>query len=327
MAQPSYAYACARISALSKSLFDRGSVKRMAEGSLGDALRMLQDARYGSAGEVGEGDVEKMIDAELFKAKEEVRELSPEPEITDLFLLENDCMNLKALVKARLLNTADVEWQSGGLYKKEELEKWVKEKDYSLLPPIFQQAMDALEKKLEKAVEPQSISIAIDRAYLKHALEATRKNPDFRQYFMAKADFDNVLTFLRVRAMGGGKEMLREVLLCPGGIPLEALLEGYEFSFDALERILKDSVCREALQQGLNKMYGSGSIGEVEKARDDYLMSLIASHRHDSQTLFPIVGYLVAREREAKAIRLIVTVKRNGLSETVIQERLVKLYG
>ena len=36
MPQPSYAYACARISALEKSLFGRDTVRRMAEGSLED---------------------------------------------------------------------------------------------------------------------------------------------------------------------------------------------------------------------------------------------------------------------------------------------------
>ena len=48
MPQPSYAYACARISALEKSLFGRDTVRRMAEGSLEDALRVLTDAKYGN---------------------------------------------------------------------------------------------------------------------------------------------------------------------------------------------------------------------------------------------------------------------------------------
>ena len=49
MAQASYAYACARISALSKRLLDTATVWRMAEGSLDDAMRVLQDMRYGGA--------------------------------------------------------------------------------------------------------------------------------------------------------------------------------------------------------------------------------------------------------------------------------------
>ena len=92
MAQKSYAYACARVSALSKRLLDDTALKRMAEGSMGDALRILIDDRYGNLPDAGEGDGERMIERELIAMREEVRSISPEPAITDLFLLQSDVM-------------------------------------------------------------------------------------------------------------------------------------------------------------------------------------------------------------------------------------------
>ncbi|MGN0785593.1 MAG: V-type ATPase subunit, partial [Candidatus Aphodomorpha sp.] len=71
----------------------------------------------------------------------------------------------------------------------------------------------------------------------------------------------------------------------------------------------------------------TGSIGALEKQRDNYLLTLIRSHKYDMFSIYPILGYLLARDREAKAVRLIVTVKRNGLDDSVIQERLCELYG
>ena len=327
MAQKSYAYACARVSALSKRLLDDTALKRMAEGSMGDALRILIDDRYGSLPDAGEGDGERMIERELIAMREEVRSISPEPAVTDLFLLQSDVMNLKTLIKARLLDQKDISWQAGGLYDRETLEKAVAEQDYSFLPEDMAAELDALEKRLAVSVEPQLISIALDRAYLRHALKATAKNKGFSPYFKAKADFDNVLTFLRVRAMGGGRGQLKDVLLVEGGIPMKAFYDGYDFSVEGFGKIVESSVCRRALANALDKMYGTGNIGEVEKARDNYLMSLIAAHRHDVASLYPVVGYIVAKEREAQNVRLILTVKRNGLSESVIAERLVKLYG
>ena len=187
--------------------------------------------------------------------------------------------------------------------------------------------LNALEKRLAVSVEPQFISIALDRAYLRHALKVAAKNKAFSHYFKAKADFDNVLTFLRVRAMGGGRGMLKDVLLVEGGIPFKAFFEGYDLSVEGFGRMVESSVCRRALASALDKMYGTGNIGEVEKARDNYLMSLVAVHRHDAMSLYPVVGYIIAKEREAQNVRLILTVKRNGLNESVIAERLVKLYG
>lgn len=327
MAQKSYAYACARVSALSKRLLDDTALKRMAEGSMGDALRILIDDRYGALPDAGEGDGERMIERELIAMREEVRSISPEPEITDLFLLQSDVMNLKTLIKGRLLDQKDVAWQSGGLYERDILEKAVAEQDYRILPAEMQQELNALEKRLATAVEPQMISIALDRAYLRHALKASAKNKGFAHYFRAKADFDNVLTFLRVRAMGGGRGQLRDVLLVEGGIPFKAFFEGYDFSVEGYGRIVENSVCRREIANALDRMYGAGSIGEVEKARDNYLMSLVAARRHDAMSLYPVVGYIIAKEREAQNVRLILTVKRNGLNESVIAERLVKLYG
>ena len=103
MPQPSYPYACARISALEKGILDAASVRRMAEGSLEDAMRTLSDVRYGGVSDASASNAEELIAAELARVSREVREVSPEPALTDLFLLENDVLNLKLLIKGRLL--------------------------------------------------------------------------------------------------------------------------------------------------------------------------------------------------------------------------------
>ncbi|MGN0785036.1 MAG: V0D/AC39 family V-type ATPase subunit, partial [Candidatus Aphodomorpha sp.] len=103
MTQQSVPYACARISALSKGLLDQQTVKRMAEGSLEEAMRILLDIRYGNIPDATPADCERMIDNVRIQTAAEIRELSPKPTITDLFLLQTDVQNLKVLIKARLL--------------------------------------------------------------------------------------------------------------------------------------------------------------------------------------------------------------------------------
>ena len=327
MPQPSYAYACARLSALNKRLLEPQTVQRMADGSLQDAMRALSDVRYGNLPDATEADVERMIEREMTDAMLEVREISPNPAITDLFLLRADVQNLKVLIKARLLNQPEPVFTPGGLFDKETLIEMVQNRQYQQLPPIFCEALTKLEKQLEIRVEPRNISITLDRAYLAHALKETEKQPVFSQYFKAMADFDNSLTFLRLRAMGASIDTLDEVILPEGGIRYRDLYASYELSFDALNRVLDKSVCREALLHGLNAMQRTGNISEVEKARDNYLVSLLSSHKYETETIYPVVGYYLAKEREGKAIRLIITAKRNHLPENVIRERLVMLYG
>lgn len=327
MPQPSYAYACARLSALNKRLIEPQTILRMADGSASDAMRALSDVRYGNLSDATAADVERMIEQEMADAMQEVRELSPAPAITDLFLLRADVQNLKVLLKARLLNQSDTAFAPGGLFDRETLTAMVRDRQYGALPDTIRDALIALEKRLELHAEPQTISIALDRAYLKHALQQSKKNAVFSQYFKAEADFDNVLTFLRLRAMGSSIESLDEVILPEGGVRYADLYNAYELSFDSLNRVLKESVCPEALLSGLNAMQRTGNIAEVEKARDNYLVSLLSAHKYECETIYPIVGYYLAKEREGRAVRLIVTGKRNGIPDSVIRERLVKLYG
>ena len=239
MPQPSYAYACARLSALNKRLLEPQTVQRMAEGSLADAMRALSDVRYGNLPDATEADAERMIERELTDAMLEVQEISPNAAITDLFLLRADVQNLKVLIKARLLNQTEPVFTPGGLFDKETLSEMVQTRQYQALPPIFTEALNKLEKQLEIRVEPRNISIALDRAYLAHALKETEKQPVFSQYFKAMADFDNVLTFLRLRAMGASIETLDDVILPEGGIGYRDLYGAYELSFDSLNRVLE----------------------------------------------------------------------------------------
>ncbi len=329
MSQPSYAYACARISALEKSLIGRDTVRRMAEGTLEDAMRALLDAKYGGVPDATSEDIELMIDNVRKQSALTIRELSPDSALTDLFLLQTDAQNLKVLLKARLMSASDVVWLEGGLYTREQMVFMISESKYDLLPAEMRETIERLEAKLRISPEPQLISVYVDYGYYAHCMQTAGsvKEPFVRQYFNALCDFNNVITFFRMRAMGAQKEDLKEMLLPNAGIRSEALIAAYELSAESLTKALSGSVVKAALQEGLSKMLVTGNIAMLEKARDNYLLSLVNAHRHEVMTIFPVVGYLLARDREARAVRLILTVKRNGLDEAVIAERLRELYG
>ncbi|MBQ6425505.1 MAG: V-type ATPase subunit [Clostridia bacterium] len=329
MPQPSIPFACGRLSALEAGLLDQQAVKRMADGTLEDAMRMLQDAHYGDIPDATSADVERMIDNVRVHTAQELREISPKPAITDLFLLRTDIQNLKMLIKARLTNETDTEMEAGGLFEPDQLRKMVSDQSYKDFPEDIADAVGALERDLKTEVNPQHVSVALDRAYLAHAQNTAKKegDPFARTYFDALCDFDNMITFLRMRATGAPKEALKEVALPTGGIRIEDLAASYELTADSLRTVLTESPARDAIERGLAAVQTTGSIAALERERDDYLLSLVKDHKYDALTMYPIYGYYFAREREAKAVRLILTVKRNGLDDAVIQERLCELYG
>lgn len=330
MPQSSYAYAVARIRALEKGLIGQEKMSRMADSSLEDALRMLQEAGYGDMPEATAMDAEAMIAKERVKASELVREISPAPAVTDLFLLQADVHNLKVLLKARLLHlTEEPPLMQGGVYPAELMQAAVREGNYRDLPVSFSDALTALEKQLQAKENPQAVSIALDKAYLTHAYAtlAGNKNDFALSYFKGLADFNNVLSLLRLRDMGAEKETLAVSLLPAGDIPHSTLVAAFDQPFDMLIKMVSTGPCGSVLSKGLEEVQRCGRTGSLEKMRDNYLMELAKKGKYETMTLHPILGYLLAREQEAKSIRLILTAKRNGLAASVISERLRELYG
>ena len=73
MPQPSIPYACARVSALSKGLLDQQTIKRMADGSLDEAMHTLLDVRYGNLPDATSADCDRMIDNTRTQTAAEIR--------------------------------------------------------------------------------------------------------------------------------------------------------------------------------------------------------------------------------------------------------------
>ena len=302
----------------------------MAESSLDDVMRVLLDARYGNIPDATPSDCERMIENEMKETSKIISEISPDSSLTDLLLFQRDIHNLKVLVKSRMLSkTVQPVLQEGGLYSPEFLEKCVNERSYSDLPEKVANALNRMEAELRVHPEPQIVSIFLDYGYHAYCLDQAKKVKESKfatDYFSALCDFDNLLTFLRMRSMGSSKEDLIDMLLPEGGISCRKLLEAYDLSADTLLKAFSGRIANDAINAGLAEMVATGNIGALEKARDNFLFSLVKNHRHDILTFYPILGYYLAKDREAKAVRLILTAKRNGLDDAVITERLRDMY-
>ncbi|MDL2217331.1 V-type ATPase subunit [Christensenellaceae bacterium OttesenSCG-928-M15] len=330
MPQSSYIYAVARIRALETGLIGKDRMHRLSEGTLDDVVRMLVETGYGDMPEATADDCETMIARELTKANKLMQEVTPEQAVTDLFLMKADIHNLKVLLKARLLgNKEEPLLLEGGLYQTDLLVTAVRDRNYRSLPKALKEELNTLEKTLQVKENPQQISVALDRAYHLHAREVLKKhkNEFAGKYFNALADFDNVNALLRIRSMGGTKENLHEVLLPVGDVTHSAILSAFDQPFETMSKQLSTGAAGGAIALGFEEVQRTGQNSAMEKARDNHLMRLIKKGKYDMDSLQPVLGYYLAREQEAKCVRLIVTAKRNDLPEQVITERLREVYG
>ena len=326
MPQDSVIYGVARIRCHEKDLLTQDRLSRLIDASADEAVRQLVEAGYGSLPDATIEDADRLIESELNDTYALVREVSFKPKATDLFLMKADVHNLKLLLKLRLTGNGEKPaLMRGGNYSAEALTDMVLNADYRELPEEFQSALNKLEQSFQTAVDPVVVSVALDRAYTEYAYRVGDKFS--KEYFKIQADYNNVLSLLRLRAMNASADRLHAALLPEGYIPHARLLASMDAPLDLLGKALAEGPAREGILRGLETMTKTGNISALEKERDNTLIELAAKGKPENESIAPVIGYLLAREQEAKCIRLILTAKRNGLEDAIITERLRELYG
>lgn len=317
----------ARLRVIEKSLLTRETVNRLlAAPGYAECLKILSESGWGE--QSGGDEIESLTRSSLSRAYALVDELMPKryAGITDVFRMRHDIINIKLLYKLRLrgadLDSAELDF--GGIYDGGALRSAMKKGDYSMLPKELKNALEELDVITYRDPDPQIVSCGIDRAFIDHAMNA--HNGFVRDYFGAYCDFTNLLALAR----GFGKERF-----LPCGVLGEDLLdavaaamkESPEKAAALIKSPLETSALKEKLRGGFAEYLRTGHTAAIEKARDEYLISIAAERKTDIDSPAPIIGYMLAKERETEIVRLILTAKRSGIPTEALEERSMALYG
>ncbi|MGI6150902.1 MAG: V-type ATPase subunit [Christensenellales bacterium] len=311
MPQKSYAYANGRLSVIGQRMLGGAFLNRLMESSEADAIKLLREANYGS-GAGNANDVEQLIAAELAASRALVWELTPEPEVVKLFLLRTDAHNLKTLLKAKLFGIQAGELMAeGGAFPLTLLQKAVDEGDLSELPAQFAQAIEEAESIAQKSGDPGLVSAAVDRAVFEYIGVSLKKrgNAFAKRYFSAQADFINVESLIRARALNWREDRLIPMLVFGGEIPKDTILSCLEVPVEQLAVRLNRGQFGPAIAKALGEYAQTGSLKGLERSMDRALMEMVRAEKNDILGMGPILGYLLGREAEARAIRVIFAAK------------------
>lgn len=323
MPQKSSAFAVGRVRALEQTLLNRAALDRLLAVQSGDELaRALTELGWGDV--KGVEDVDLAADEQVQKACQLVRECTSEEDVTDCFLLKYDVLNLKTLIKARTLHRMEEAALSPcGTIEPEKLRRCVEDNNYNALPDELRAAMERVERRIAVEMDPLYVDAELDKALYARADRLLRfsKCEAARAYFVQRAEMINLLIALRVAAMGRSSSFAKELFLPGGTLGQEGLMRVADDPSAAY-----DLIQLRPYAAALKSALASGSLAAVERQMDDYLLSLIRPHKNDAMTILPLIGYLLAREREAAAVRLIKTAKTLKVSDEKLKERLRAMY-
>ena len=324
MPQPSIAYAVGRVRApVNRPLSGEQLERLLAAQDYKEARQMLSEMGWPDAPNM---DIQQISVSRLEKTCKLIRDLSSDPQLTNCFLLRHDAQNLKTLLKARILKETPDALSACGTIPIPVLEHAVNEHVYSKLPPPLREAMDDLEKSTALQADPMKIDVRIDQALYLMISERVKEinSPAIREYFTAKADLQNALAFLRVRGAS-----------LPGLTFLQMMLPGGRIDAAAWASLQKDpeGLAQKLIPYGKKvraaadlALHDKNALPALEKAADDFLMTMFRPSRFEPFAIEVLAGYLLALERETAAVRLILSGKLNGFSMDMIRERLREAY-
>lgn len=320
MPQDSLLYAIGRLRMLRRHLLTAQQMQRLIGArDTQEAQRVLLEAGYLTP---EQPDAEKASMNRTLKAAAMLKRLSPEPEVTDSFLKRFDGLNLKALLKARILNEEAEGLSRAGTLDPELLRHAVAEHNYRKLPPYLSEAMDALEKRVATQPDPMEIDVALDKALygMMHQALSGSKSATVKDWLRMKADFANLRAYLRMRQMDATLS-LRDVLL-PGGQVPHAAFEDAGTHGEKLMRRYGELYGVDLAVQAMAAMGDRGQLQKLEQSMALRLNTLFAARRMEPDHLDAVIDYLLSVEKESAAVRLIMAGKRNGLTPEQIEERL-----
>ncbi len=325
----SFPFASARVKALEGRLITKEKIARIIEAKDYDAaLRALGELGYGQPSPAG-ASVEQLIDKELADADALLIAVSPSDTFTKIMRGGRDFGNMKVLVKLLMQDKPlDSVPLTPGSIPVETLRRAISENSYRDLPETMTAGLHYIDRRFAAAADASIVGLALDRAYAKEIrnLLAELKDPLVTEYFEAYFDLTNFIALMRVRAAGYGKETFERVFVKGGTVERCVFAKAFDVPDEGVMAAALPREYRYALADAFAEYQKTGSLYMLEKARDDYLLAMLEKARDDMFGVGPLMGYYIARQREAEAVRLVMTAKLGGISDETVTARLKELY-
>jgi V/A-type H+/Na+-transporting ATPase subunit C len=326
MPQTSISFACGRVGVLRRSALKRVQLDRLLSAHDGsEAVRTLSDIGFSTA---DDADFQAAAEKHVLKACELIKAVTTDATVTDCFFLRYDVHNLKILLKSRQLAQKPQYLSACGSLNVDKLSHCVAEHTYTSLPSELRAAMESLEKRGASKFDPMLVDTELDKAMYRQIFVNLAKSPqsdEITRYFKAKADLQNVVMLLRLRAMGRETSEFLSLALPGGQLNPQTLVKNC-LECEKLARMLR-LYGNKVYQAAQAAATDAGKLPFFEKTADDYLYGLFETHRYDSASLEMLIVYLLQKQREATDVRLILAGKLNGFSPEEIAERMRELDG
>ena len=328
-----YFYSSARVRALETGLLSRDALSRLLEATTLDAAyAMLSELGYTLQTDAN-GKVlrEEMLSERLAQAYAEIAALTEDANtrVFALWRYPYDCNNVKAAIKGFVRGKAcDGMMIDLGTVSVADVMATVQTGNFSALPAQMAEAAQEAVSAYAKTQNPQQIDLLLDRACYRDMLDAAEESGvEYAiKLVRTKIDLLNLVMCIRVVRMRygeGGRTLLQDALLDGGTLSKDLIMELYQTE----ERRIWERLSYTDYK-GFAQAFSSNepTLTEVERAADDFWMSIVRQARFVSCGAEVLIGYLCGVECEVRNLRVLFAGKAAGLEGETVWERIREGY-
>lgn len=321
MTDKQFINAVARIRFKEMSLFSKADIEQLMKcKNEKECLRYLADKGWGKEDKQSS---EQILATEIEKTWELLKELVKDISYFHTFLYGNDYHNLKAAIKQVYKNTSYPNiYLSNSTIDPEIIIKAVTEHDFSLLPEHMREVAEEAYQIQLRTGDSQLCDIVLDKAALDsiYAHGKASGNELISHYVELKVAAANINIAIRSVKTGKDEEFLKRALSECDSLDKLKLIENALEGMDAIYNYLSTTDYAD----GVPALKESSQA--FERWCDNRIIVYIRPQKYNPFTLSPLAAYLLARENEVKTVRILLSGKRNDISDDIIRERLREMY-
>ncbi len=325
MPTKSYAYSVGNVRAKEVSLLKMQDLEQMI--ALKTAKAQTAFLREKGFGDMADNDISEILKTETVKLWSYIKSVAPEFSVFKAFIIPNDYHNLKAVFKGTLrerdyssllLKPTDV--------SEDTLKNAVNKKNFSALPSYMQEAAKKAYDALIKLGDVQLFDGILDASCMETQLRLVEDTKIDTLINIVKAGvfFDNFKTAIRAARAKKGADFLENCLIDTDFIKKSELKKAALLGVEEVVALLEK--CKVFDGDKAAEAYKK-SPTEFERFAENYQMKMALGGKYAVTGAGPLIGYLVARLAEIKAVRIVANGTQVGESEDEIRGMLRELYG
>ena len=319
-----YLYISTRLKVREQSLLTHAQYSRIITAkSDEEVVKLLSETGWEQFDPRDSISVEKQIEKQREDTFAFLKRFIPDVDVLDVFRLKYDYHNLKVLGKSMALGMDFNNLMSNsGTVPADELARMWHESDLESLPEHMRKAAEGYKKILSDTDDPQLADIFVDKCMAEHmASLAEESGSEFLQgYVKLYIDGANLRIAVRAVKAGKGEEFVKNSWL-----PGSSVQVNDKYEDDLVEHLI-DQLCRGSMSSAKSAVAAAleqgGSMAALDKACDDVLIAYARTSRRLSFGAAQVISYVVAKESQLVALRIILAIRAAGFSAEQLTEIL-----